>query len=386
MTEGDTIRGIAPWSQEDTLREYGYNIVDYSECFAMPGMIDSHVHTILPGNGTPAEDFIGALSAGQILLTAARNANTALRSGITTMRDCGAVPDIIFELKNAVDKGIVEGADIIACGSSLTTTAGHTWFFGGECDTEEQIVEKIRENHKRGADFVKLIATGGGTKNVIQYSQMLSDGQIRAACSEAHRLGKMATAHVCTTQTAKAAVHNGVDMIEHMIWADEHNTLKMDYALAEEIAKKDIPICITMSVLPVSIATYEKLGRPLNTAEQAEHDMLCRFRDTIYEGFRQTYQTIRYIPGTDAGWRRSAFDTLVECIVPMAELGMSNLEVLYSATGMAAKTIGADRIGMLCENKRADFVLLKASPIDNIRNVSNIKAVFKKGNRIMENI
>jgi len=174
LTENGRIVSIAPWSAEKELADSGCLIEDYSRSFAMPGMIDSHVHTVLPGDGTSAEDFFEKSTPGEILLTAARNLHTALQSGVTTLRDCGGPPEIVFELRRAVEKGIIPGPDLLLCGSSLTTTGGHTHFFGGEVDTPEQTVTKIRKLHKQGADFVKLIATGGGTRRVIQHAQMLS--------------------------------------------------------------------------------------------------------------------------------------------------------------------------------------------------------------------
>ncbi len=386
LVEDGMVAGICSWSEEAELQEHGWLVQDYSTCFAMPGMIDSHVHMVLPGDGTAAEDFLFQHTKGEILLTAARNAFTAIKAGITTLRDCGGLPDIMFELRRNIQSGIIQGPDLILCGSSLTTTAGHTWFFGGECDTEQETVRKIRQLHKQGADFVKLIATGGGTKGVIQHAQMLSDGQLRTASEEAHRLGKMTTAHVCSTDTARTAVENGVDMLEHLIWADELHHLEMDERLAGQIAQMNIPVCATMSVIPVSIARYEALDRPLTQTEQLDYDIMCRFRDTIFEGFRLTCRDIRYIPGTDAGWRGSTFGSLAECMIPMSSLGMSNLEVLHSATGLAAEILGvADRLGVLVAGKQADIVLLSASPLESMENLHRIKAVFKKGACVISN-
>lgn len=386
LVNGKIIENIVPWSSETSVAEDGYQVVDMSGCFAMPGMIDGHVHTILPGDGTSAEDFISNNSYGEILLTAAENIQKSLKSGVTVLRDCGAIPEIVFELRNAVRKGIIEGPDLLLCGSSLTTTAGHTHFFCGETDTPDQTVEKIRQLHKQGADFVKLIATGGGTKGVIQHAQMLSCEQMRAAADEARRLGKISTAHVCTTATARAAVDCGVDMLEHLIWADEHNNLTMDFELAEEIAQKDIPVCITASVISLSLSKYENAGRALTDAEQSEYAMLCRFRDTINEGFRLTCDRITYIPGTDAGWRSSRFDQFAECVIIMANLGMGSLRALNAATGTAAKVLGIDKTcGTLEKGKAADFVVLKKSPVEKIENLRNIYQVYKNG-RCVTNI
>lgn len=378
------VEDTTPWAAENDLVGRGYQVLDYSDYHAMPGMIDSHVHTILPGDGTAAEDHLSQRTPGEVLLGAARNIQIALHSGVTTLRDCGALPEIVFDLRRAVESGVVVGPDLVLCGSSLTVTGGHTYFFDGEVDTPQETVHKIRQLSKQGADFIKLIATGGGTKHVIQHAQMLSNEQMRAASEEAHRLEKMTTAHVCTTDTARAAVESGVDMLEHLIWADEHNNLKLDMALAEEIARKGIPVCHTMSVLPTSIQSYKNLGRPLTPAEQEQYDMLRRFRDTIFEGFRLTCRDIRYIPGTDAGWRKSAFDSLVDGIVPMAELGLSNLEALHSATGLAATALGRDgTIGTLTPGRQGNFILLEQAPIESLQNLRTLKAVFKKGEYIV---
>ena len=383
LYEEGRIVDLLPGNQEEMLRGRGVTVEDFTDCFLMPGMIDAHVHLMLPGDGTPAEDFLAAHSPEEVLLTAAKNAGTALRSGVTVLRDCGGLPEVVFPLREAVRKGITPGPELILCGSSLTTTGGHTHFFGGETDTPEETVQRIRELHKEGADFVKLIATGGGTKGVIQYAQMLSDAQLSAACEEAHRLGKTATAHACTTATAAAAVHAGVDMLEHLIWADERNLLCMDEALREELAEKDIPVCITMSVLGQSIRAYEERETPLDAAERANYEMLCRFRDTIEEGYARTAGDLRYIPGTDAGWRGAGFDTLHLCMENMARLGAGNRGALRAATGLAAEVLGiADRVGTLAPGKQADFVLLSASPVEKIANLRQVKAVFQRGNRV----
>ena len=117
--------------------------------------------------------------------------------------------------------------------------------------------------------------------------------------------------------------------------------------------------------------------------ERANYEMLCRFRDTIEEGYARTAKYLRYIPGTDAGWRGAGFDTLCVCMENMARLGGGNRSALRSATGLAAEVLGiADRFGTLAPGKQADFILLAESPAENMSNLSKIKAVFQRGNQI----
>lgn len=386
LTEERSIVDILPWEAEERIKSDQIPLHDYSDLFATPGLIDGHVHLMLPGDGTSAEDVI-TRSCGEIQISAAKNAQQALEHGITTLRDCGGWPDIVFDLRRAIQRGLIVGPDLQLCGSALTCTGGHVWTLGGEVDTADELVKRVRLEHKIGADFVKMIATGGGTKNVLQHGIMLSQEQLNAGVAEAHRLGTYATAHVCTTATGRMAVEAGVDMIEHMLFADASNHLDFDQALAEEIAHKGITVCHTMSVLPLSVARYDSLGRALTPAERAEYDMLQRFNEVIFEGFSRTCNMINYIPGTDAGWRRSPFGSLLDGMLVMAQLGMSNERVLLSATGLAAKALGiAERVGSLAPGKQADFLLVQENPLINLNALRQPEAVYKNGVRIVQHI
>ena len=381
LTEKGRVVDILPWEAEESLKAAQTELHDESDLYAMPGLIDGHVHLMLPGDGTAAEDVI-TRSPGEIQISAAKNAQQALEHGITTLRDCGGWPNIVFDLRRAIERGLIAGPDLLLCGSALTCTGGHAWTMGGEVDTVDELVKRVRLEHKQGADFVKMIATGGGTKNVLQHGIMLSQEQLNAGVTEAHRLGVYATAHVCTTATGRMAVAAGVDMIEHLLFADAANHLDFDPALAEEIARRGITVCHTMSVLPLSVARYDSLGRALTPAEQGEYDMLQRFNEVIFEGFSRTCDMIDYIPGTDAGWRRSPFGSLLDGMLVMAQLGMSNGRVLVSATGLAARVLGiAERAGVLAPGQQADFLLLRENPLADLHALRRPEAVYKKGVR-----
>lgn len=380
---GTEFGSVLPWSAENRLISEGYEIEDCSSLFMMPGLIDSHVHSTLPGDGTSAEDFFEQHNASEVYNQISENLKTAIKSGITTIRDCGSHPDYIFKFKkdSSIDKSVLP--DLLICGSSITSVKGHTHFFGGECKDEREVIDKVTAMKNLGADFIKLIATGGGTKGVVQYAQMLTDSQLKTACDTAHSLGLYTTAHVCTTKTAKSVFNAGIDMIEHLLMADESNNLEYDSKLIDQIAEKNIPVCITMSAINISISKYEKLNRKLTKPEQEEHDMLARFRNTIYKGFEKSCRQIRYIPGTDAGWRFSSFDSMYYCLEAMTSNGYSNAQALASATSSAADILGiSDKVGRIKKNLNADFILLNGNPVEKLDNLLNVSAVYKKGKRI----
>ena len=113
LVENGIFTGTAAWPAEKRLRKQGYSFHDLSRFFLLPGLIDAHVHITLPGNGACAEDFYARSDTSSIFRQAAENAGFALRSGITTVRDCGAVPDIVFRLKREIETGSLSGADLL---------------------------------------------------------------------------------------------------------------------------------------------------------------------------------------------------------------------------------------------------------------------------------
>ena len=85
--------------------------------------------------------------------------------------------------------------------------------------------------------------------------------------------------------------------------------------------------------------------------------------------------------GTDAGAVRDHFfgyagHRELEIFV---RLGMTPLQAISAATGLAAKHLGLEDAGTLTAGKRADFIVLDASPLEDIRNTRRIHSVFLAG-------
>ena len=66
----------------------------------------------------------------------------------------------------------------------------------------------------------------------------------------------------------------------------------------------------------------------------------------------------------------------------MAKAGMSPMKVLVASTGDAAKTWGLKELGTLEKGKWADFVVLNANPLQDIRNTRTINSVWIAGARL----
>ena len=161
LVEGDKISAVGSQKDLGSGEALG-EVIDLSGKYVLPGLINSHAHLCMPADGTPLTTL--AAETNEIwLLTAARNARKALMSGVTTVRDCGDRDGLIFQLRRAIGKGLAEGPRIIQSGSFITMTGGHAYQEGREVDGVEEIVKAVRQSFKEGADFIKVMATGGGT-------------------------------------------------------------------------------------------------------------------------------------------------------------------------------------------------------------------------------
>src|SRR5690242_12358061 len=94
-------------------------VLDYSEQTVLPGLIDCHVHLVFSAAADPLADVL-AEDDFTILLRAAANARTALRAGVTTVRDLGGRAGATLALRDAIERGLLPGARVMACGAPIT--------------------------------------------------------------------------------------------------------------------------------------------------------------------------------------------------------------------------------------------------------------------------
>ena len=162
LVEAGRIKAVFEGRVPDGAAPDDATVLDCAGCTLMPGMIDAHVHLNLPGDGSTLEEVVRETD-GVLVATAAFASARALAAGITTVRDVGAARRTVFDVRRAQAMGHGHGARILACGQPITITGGHTWYLGGEADGDDALRRKVREMAKLGADFIKVMASGGGT-------------------------------------------------------------------------------------------------------------------------------------------------------------------------------------------------------------------------------
>ena len=373
----------------------------------LPGLVDSHVHLTMPGDGSSVED---AMSLPDELLTlrAAYNAKNALLLGTTTLRELGAKNSTTFRMREGISRGLAIGPRLLLSGRPVTRTGGHCWMMGSEADGEDMIRKEVRTLVREGADFIKIMATGGGTAGTISHKTAYTLAELSSAIDEAHTHGRLTAIHCLSSQAMEDVVQSGGDMIIHGVFNTSDGTQVFDPRLAEKIAKSGISVNPTIHVRRIALKiaqqiidesederqTVQRMGElqknmqndpeKANMSPQDIIKLLEKgFEDRVGNARNLLESGIKLIAGTDSGWGAYPIGSFVDELECMEMAGLNPGEVLLSATIEAAKSIGCDdRVGSLEIGKQADLLVVAGDPTEDIAALRSVEAVFLAGERV----
>lgn len=360
----------------------------YEDATLLPGLMDSHVHLMYGtgdrmGGARSYHNVNEADSDSLMLLRAVRNGYLhLLKAGVTTMRDAGARGRITFDLKDGISAGLFRGFPTVhASGRSITITGGHFYFCGEEADGPEECRKSVRKLVKEGADFIKVMGSGGGTYITDNRRASYTVEELRALVSESHRHGKSTTIHVIATESIVNALEAGFDCIEHYEFIDLDDTRRYYPDLLQRMVDSGVWLSPTIQT------GYRKMEQLRNLREQrpltsAEAEAL-RYFEWKQEG--QLYATgalyergaRRFLMGTDAIQEFGDYALGLELMV---KAGLSNQDALLSATTYCAEAFGIiDEVGTLSPQKLADVTVVGGNPLQNMRDVGDVLQVVKAG-------
>lgn len=359
LVKGDSIIAVGEYEEVVLLKDTTTEIIDLADATLMPGLIDAHVHLGFDGSKDPVAAMRNATDH-QLLTQMIYNAKTLLQSGVTTARELGARSYLDLVVKEAIEKGFAEGPSLLVSNRPITTTGGHCWYMGCECDDAIQVRKAVREHAKAGADLIKIMATGGAlTKGSSPWEARFTLEEMLAATDEAHKLGLKVASHAHGTPGIKTSIEAAVDTIEHCSWFTE-NGIQYDEELTRRLVEKGIYVCPTTNI-------SWKIDRK-------------RITERIPQLKRMHEMGVKFIVGTDAGIPHVTHDKYVDGLEVLQYTGMTNVEILESATSLAAEALGiSDVTGTIQIGKRADLIAIKGDPLSDLAVLRNIRFIMGKG-------
>jgi imidazolonepropionase-like amidohydrolase len=378
VIEGNKI--IAVKNAGDFVPDIGDQIIDLSDKFVLPGLIDTHVHLGFCGKTSLVEV---SEAPELVVIKGMKNAKLDLLAGFTTVRDEG-YPTITGSsiIRDAINDGLFPGPRVFTSGMYITQTGGHLDFrypgetighhafkSGNVANGPEEVRAAARLMLKYGADQIKVVVTGGVLSPGNEPGeQNMSVEEIRAAVEVAQMHGKITSAHAHGTAGIKAAATAGVSIIEHCTLVDEE-TIKI-------MVERHIAIAPTFIVLKVISEQGAAVGIPDFAVRKA-----AALVGSHLSNIKKAYDAgVRIVFGTDCGTPLTPHGTQAGEFELMVQAGISHTETLLSATKYAAELLGwDDRIGTISPGKFADIVAVDKNPLEDISVLKNVSFIMKDG-------
>ncbi len=368
LIEGDRITAVGP----GLTIPRGAEVFDLGDVTILPGLIDCHTHV------TTTYKFLLEGGPMQDAVTSAARAKLTLDAGFTTVRDLWAKDFTDVALRDAIERGDVEGPRMLVATLAIGSTGGHnedveglspTITVGGESGTADGVdgVRRLaRYEIKYGADVLKIMATEGGGegKNVPNETQFTLE-EMRAIVEEGHRYGKKVAAHAHGTDGIKTAIRAGVDSVEHGTLLDDEGV--------RMLKEKGVFLVPTGAIWTLE-EDFEKEDAPAWRKEREK-----TFQKGSVEGFRKAVAAgVKIAMGSDASALPHGENA--KEIVWMATHGMTPLEAIRAATVNAAELLGwSDRVGSIAPGKFADIIAVRGNPLTDVTTLERVAWVMKGG-------
>jgi imidazolonepropionase-like amidohydrolase len=379
IVQGDRIAGVEP--EDRTKIPPGTLVIDLSHATVLPGLIDGHSH------------IYDSLSNGQRVTTtneawtllALKEAQSDLRAGFTTMRDCGTHGEGYgdVDVRNAINRGLFDGPRLqvstrgIGAGGSAFIGMPGINLTGGNADIHgaDEARQAVREQLRYGADWIKVFPTGGYSFNAngeIFFDPTLTLDELKAIVDEAHRHNHRVAAHAYGGDGLRNAIEAGVDTIEHGQGLDD--------AMVEMMVQRGIyydPTGIRYSLPSIDAADRRSTGGKYSIVPIFEKNARAAI----------THKGLKVMFGSGVDGDTYAHGTQGRDFEWLVKHGMTPAGAIQAATLVDSEVLGwQDRVGSIEKGKYADIIAVSGDPLQDITELQRVKFVMTGGKIIKDEL
>lgn len=365
---------------------------DFDGTWLLPGVVDVHVHAMTHSHD-PVE-LLRTPYSYRVAETLSALRRT-LHAGVTTVRDAGGLD---AGVRDALAAGLADGPRTQVSVVPLSQTGGHgDGFLAGPgldlsvdymipdhpgrphhlADGADEVRRRVRENIRAGADWIKLMVTGGvmsgGSGN---FDEQFTVEEVTTAVHEASRRGVPVMAHALGGPALTNAVRAGVRSIEHGVWLTEADAALM--------AERDTTLVPTLVVYRQLADAADAGAVPPTVADRAR-----AVGAVLGEAVRVARAAgVRIALGSDFAHRDQHGRNLSE-IPLLHRAGLSVEEALLAATRSGAELCGlADETGTLAVGRRFDAIVIDEDPGDLslFEHPGAVRGVFRAGEPVLPHV
>ncbi len=378
VVDGDNIDRVA--EADEVTIPASASVIDLSNAFVLPGLIDAHEHIFLTGEDDGRYDEQLLKESYQYrTIEAIKNAWRDLDAGFTTMRDCeteGAMYSDV-DVKTAIDRGLIAGPRLEVATRALSTTGGYplegyspevTVPSGVQIvDDPEEARKAVREQIKFGADFIKVYGTH---KFYFEDDKLVSIptfdlDELKAIVDEAHAEGRKVACHAYGDPGLHNCIVAGVDSIEHGLDLSDDDI--------REMKARGTWLCPTLYAY-ITIEQEDLKESDGAVSRASVHEI--SFKKALAAGIKIAF-------GTDAG--PFPHGTQAKEFEYMVKYGMSPLQAIQAATIDAAELMDysqehwSKEVGAVDPDKYADIIAVQGNPLDDVTQLEHVRFVMKGG-------
>lgn len=388
------------------------DIVDGTDATLIPGLIDAHTHTSIEslrgalafGVTTELEMMGGFTKKGRETQLANVTDIADVRSAGMGLTAPGGHPDELIPKGDGIPDFVLKEMEKMTEEEKAAFMAAHAKQHeeesnGPDVTTKDGAIQFVRRQVENGADYFKIMIEEGTVMNAPGLP-MISEDVLEAAVAEAHQLDKMAIAHVLTAEAAKTAVAVGVDGLAHLFidrpeWTPD---------LVKSIADKGIFVtpCLVLnsSIIGKSACDIAHDSRVAPKLDENWAKTMCSCFHTFPEGkMEDNYQNVLdlhqagvdILVGTDVSVPVPHLGGLAHGVSVhhemqlLVEAGLTPVEALRAATSVTARRFSLNDRGEIKVGRRADLLLVKGDPTQNISDTLSIIHIWKEGNEFKTN-